>query len=165
MNPIKIWGPWIKIWLAWSYQSTTQFLMFYWSIISKNNIRTHKSSKFGVLIHQILIYSRQIVIWFVVATVSENNLGKTLTSCNKYFWHNQPFGLNWPTQLHYWYKCSGDLFFKILKEPSLGGHSITTWTWFCPFLTTYLPPRGHFLPWTWTKIGMLWPPTHLILST
>ena len=32
------------------------------------------------------------------------------------------------------------------------GHSITTWTWFCPFTTTYLPPRGHFLPWTWTKI-------------
>ena len=31
------------------------------------------------------------------------------------------------------------------------GHSITTWIWFCPFLTTYLPPHGHFLPWTWTN--------------
>ena len=26
----------------------------------------------------------------------------------------------------------------------LGGHSITTWTWFCPFLITYLPTS------TWT---------------
>ena len=48
---------------------------------------------------------------------------------------------------------------------SLWGHSITTWTRFWLFLTTYLPRRGHFLPKTWTKRSIIWPPTHLILST
>ena len=36
--------------MAWFYQSRTQILGFYWSIISKNNFRTHKNSKFGVLL-------------------------------------------------------------------------------------------------------------------
>ena len=36
--------------MAWFYQSRTQILRFYWSIIYKNNIRTHKNSKFGVFI-------------------------------------------------------------------------------------------------------------------
>ena len=31
------------------------------------------------------------------------------------------------------------------------GYSITTWTKFRLFLTTYLPLRGHFLQWTRTK--------------
>ena len=30
------------------------------------------------------------------------------------------------------------------KHKLVWGHSITTLTWFCLFLTTYLPPRGHF---------------------
>ena len=41
-----------------------------------------------------------------------------------------------------------------LHFPFVWGHSITTWIWFCSFLTTYLPLRGHFLPWTWTWIGL-----------
>ena len=36
--------------MAWFYQSRTQILRFYWSITPKNNIRTHKNSKFGVFI-------------------------------------------------------------------------------------------------------------------
>jgi hypothetical protein len=39
--------------LAWFYQSRTQILRFYWAIISKNNIRTLKNSKFGVIINEI----------------------------------------------------------------------------------------------------------------
>ena len=37
------------------------------------------------------------------------------------------------------------------------GHSLTTSTRFWSFLTTYLPLRGHFLLWAWTKIGIFWP--------
>ena len=44
------------------------------------------------------------------------------------------------------------------------GHLMTTWTQFCPVLTTHLPLRGHFKPWMWTKISIFGTPTHLILS-
>ena len=44
------------------------------------------------------------------------------------------------------------------------GHSMTTWTQFCPVLTTHLPLRGHFKLWMWTKISIFGTPTHLILS-
>ena len=44
------------------------------------------------------------------------------------------------------------------------GHSITTWTKFRLFLTTYLPLRGHFLHWTQTINWLSWTtsPPHFV---
>ena len=43
-------------------------------------------------------------------------------------------------------------------------HSMTTWTQFCPFLTTYSPPYGKFKL-SVDKNWHFWPPTHLFIST
>ena len=39
------------------------------------------------------------------------------------------------------------------------------WIQYCPFLTTFLPQHGQFLPWRWTKTGIVWTiyPTDLVL--
>ena len=78
----------------------------------------------------------------------------------------------WPRSWDWWghrkqrlvSRCSLEYIFCCCHSVSTAlltwaGHSITTWTWFHPFGTTYLPTS------TWAIIDVFWPPTPLIVST
>ena len=78
----------------------------------------------------------------------------------------------WPRSWDWWghrkqrlvSRCSLEYIFCCCHSVSTAlltwaGHSITTWTWFHPFGTTYLPTS------TWAIIDVFWPPTLFIVST